>query len=208
MDSHADKVRRFPKSRCGQAPGTAPTKGLKIFLSTFGNPTSPYPKPESFGHPSLRISVLSLFLWNTGAVEIQYPCGHEPPFHICTAALHTPFTVVCGTRVKVRPHSPPTRRHFQFRRIAQLCFRKLVTTASRAHTCTLRAFPLFLVERRVLLVLYLILLPQSTPVARDRTTDPPKVWQQQQVQQRATLMQKPRLSRDAYLFSTHTSSAG
>ena len=140
MDSHADEVHRFPKSRCRQARRSAQTSSERFFLSLSGNATNVHPLPEFLSVPRLRISLLSLLLWITGAHEDQCSCGREPPFHICTVALHMPFNAACGTRVKVRPQLPHTRRLFQFRRIAQPRFRKLVTSASPAHTGTLRAF--------------------------------------------------------------------
>ena len=81
---------------------------------------------------------------------------------LCThsqLALHMPFQRTCGSRGKAGPQQRSPLPVFQNRRIAQLRFRKLRTPPTVAFANTLRPFPLFLVELRVLLSFSLILLP-------------------------------------------------
>ena len=96
-------------------------------------------------------------LWMTEASEALNPCACDRALHTWSAALHRPFEFSCGIRGKRGQEQRCESLVFQIRRIAQLRFRKPDTITSSAHTSTLRSFPLFLVERRILLSFYLFI---------------------------------------------------
>jgi len=119
-------------------------------------------RPRAGSSPIINPSSVLCPLWIAETAEALSPCGLDPPLHTSATALHMQFQCACGSRGKPGSALASALPLFQNRRIAQPGFRKLRNSSTVTFTDTLRSFPLFLVELRVLLSFSLILHPFIT----------------------------------------------
>ncbi len=152
-------------------------------------------------------------LWIAETLETLSPCGHDPALHTSATALHMHFQCACGSRGKPGSAQATALPLFQNCRIAQLRFRKLRNRSTVTFADTLRSFPLFLVELRVLLSFSLILHPFITTRRALRALFNLRTPQHRVVSALLPAVRDVRnatssYSREPYLFSTRNSSAG